>query len=264
MAALGLTRDPVGDPLAYPGPLPEESGLLAGRHFLAVREEAGEPPERWRLDDGRDLDETLRAAGEDGLAARHPVLAVGSNASPARVYRKLSGAAPVLVPMTYAEVTGLVPGVSAHVSRPGFVPAAPVLVPDAAAVRLVVLWLDDAQLTVVDATEPNYRRLRPPAGVRVALDGASDACWVYAGRHGCVTDRRGRPFRLTAQAELLARLLADLPELGRLAGTREPAEFTARARRDQGLREAVRRLWRHAGRVVRQPDLLAAEPHHDT
>jgi hypothetical protein len=254
LGALGLARDPIGDPLVYPGRPPAESGLLTGDRFLPLREEPGTPPGGRRLPGGETLDDALIGAGGPRLADRHPVLAVGSNGSPAQVHRKLTGRAPVLVPMTYADVTGLVPGVSAHVSRPGYVPAAPVLEPGATA-RLIVLWLDDDQLAVVDATEPNYRRLRTPDAVRVSLDGVPVGCGLYAGRHGCLTDRRGRPFRLTAQATLLAALLADLPALGRLAGTDDSAELAVRVRRDPALREDIRLLWRRENRVIEQAGL---------
>jgi hypothetical protein len=78
---------------------------------------------------------------------------------------------------------------------------------------------------------------------------------VYAGRHGCLTDRSGRPFRLTGQAALLSLLLADLPELGRLTGARGPEEFVARLRGDEGLRGQVHGLWRREGRVAEQRGL---------
>ena len=246
LAALGLTRDPIGHPLAYPGRVPEGSGLLAGDRFRVLHGADGE----WRLDD-MTLDEALRRAGGPIRADRHPVVAVGSNGSPAQIHRKLSGRADLLVPMTYATVRGLVPGVSAHVSRPGYVPAAPMLVPGSVA-RLLVLWLDDAQLAVLDATEPNYRRL--PLPDTVTLDGGSPAD-LYAGRHGCLLDRRGQPFTLGGQAALLSALLADLPELGRLTGATGPEEFVARVRRDPDLRERVRRLWRREGRVARPAGL---------
>jgi hypothetical protein len=100
------------------------------------------------------------------------VIAVGSNGSPAQLHRKLAGRTGVLVPMTYVAVGGLVPGVSAHVSRPGYVPATPVLLPGATG-RLVLLWLDDAQLAAVDATEPNYHRTALPAEVTVSLAGCT-------------------------------------------------------------------------------------------
>jgi hypothetical protein len=185
------------------------------------------------------------------------VLAVGSNGSPAQVRRKLlTRGADVLVPMTYATAHGLVPGVSAHVSRPGYVPAAPVLASGATG-RFVVLWLDEQQLAVVDATEPNYRRL--PLPPEVTLDGPRAD--VYAGRHGCLTDRHGTPFTSTGQAELITVLLADLPELAELtgvaglAGADRPEEFAARTSGDTALRERVRSLWRREGRVLDQAAL---------
>jgi len=248
LAALGLTRDPIGHPLAYPGRLPEESGLLDGDHFLALRT----GPRGWRIAGGATLDDALRDRGRPLLADRRPVLAVGSNGSPAQVRRKLAGQAQVIVPMTYVTVGGLVAGVSAHVSRPGYVPAAPVLAPGATG-RFVVLWLDEEQLPVVDATEPNYRRIPLPGAV--SLEDGPAACGLYAGRHGCLVDRRGRPFHLTGQAALLAGLLGDLPELGRVTGADGPEEFVARVRDDPGLREAVRALWRREGRVLLQAGL---------
>ncbi|MCW2858843.1 MAG: hypothetical protein JWP48_551 [Actinoallomurus sp.] len=256
--ALGLTHDPLGHPLEYPGRPPAESGLLTGDHFVPLQEEYGVPPGRRRLGapGGEPLDDALRRIRRPVIAERHPVLAVGSNGSPAQLHRKLAGRTGVLVPMTYVAVGGLVPGVSAHVSRPGYVPAAPVLLPGATG-RLVLLWLDDAQLAVVDATEPNYHRIALPAEVTVSLDGAGPltGCRVYAGRHGCLTDRSGRPFRLTGQAALLSGLLADLPELGRLIGARGPEVFVETLRGDEGLREQVRALWRREGRVAEQRGL---------
>jgi hypothetical protein len=243
--ALDLARDPIGSPLAYPGRLPATSGLLDGSRFLPLRERPGMPYGRWSLPGGAALDDVL------GDRVRHPVLAVGSNGSPAQVRRKLHGRASVLVPMIYVTATGLVSGVSAHVSRPGYVPAAPVLVPGVSG-RFVVLWLDADQLAVVDATEPNYRRLPLPAAVSLDADGAGTGCEVYAGRHGCLADRTGRAFRLSGQAELISALLADLPELARLTGASGPEDFAARLGGDESLREQVRILWRREGRVLDQ------------
>ncbi|GAB3978226.1 hypothetical protein GCM10029978_070290 [Actinoallomurus acanthiterrae] len=204
------------------------------------------------------LDDALRSCGRPLMADRRPVLAVGSNASPAQIVRKLAGLARVVVPMTYARVDGLVAGASAHVSRPGYVPAAPVLEPGAST-ELMVLWLDDEQLTAVDATEPNYHRTRLPASASASLPGLGRlrACDLYAGRHGCLVDRSGAPIRLAGQQELLARLLTTSPGLSALTGARTPEEFVARTRSEPHLRDAVRRLWRRERRVLIQPELPA-------
>jgi hypothetical protein len=250
LAAQGLTEDPIGRPLTYPGRLPATSGLLDHDRFRALTRQNGE----WRLEDTTTLDDALRSAGHPALADLHPVVAVGSNGSPAQLHRKFAGRADLFVPMTYATVRGLLPGVSAHVSRPGYVPAAPALAPGAVA-RLPVLWLDETQLSVLDATEPNYRRRPLPAPARLDDGRRPD---LYAGRHGCLRDRRGLPFTLTGQAGLIAALLADLPALGRLTGATGPEEFVANVRDDAGLRERVRLLWREEGRVA-HPDVLGED-----
>lgn len=252
--APGPARDPIGHPLSYPGQPPAESGLLDGDRFIPLRQERDTPLGGWRLD-GETLDDALRRRRCAVSADRDPVLAVGSNGSPAQLRRKLAGRAGLTVPMTYVTVGGLFSGVSAHVSRPGYVPAAPVVAPGATG-RFIVLWLDEEQSAVMDGTEPNYRRIRLPATVTASpeVDGLA-GCQMYAGRHGCLVDRHGRPFRLTGQAELLSGLLADLPELGRLTGARGPEEFVARLGRDPVLRERVRQLWRREGRVLDQDGL---------
>lgn len=244
-------HDPIAHPLTYPGRLPEDSGLLTGDGFVTLREAAGRPP----------FDDVLHRAGRLPLGERTPVLAVGSNAAPAQLRRKLTGRADTVVPMTYARVSGLVPGVSAHVSRPGYVPAAPLLAPGESA-RLIVLWLDEAQTAAVDRTEPNYRRVRLPATVAVSVPGLGrlGACDVYAGRHGCLAGPRGAALRLAAQPVLIAGLLADSPALARMSGARTAAEFVASARRSAALRDRVRDLWRRTGRVLPQPGLPLLSP----
>jgi len=281
---LGYGDDPIARPLAYPGRRPPGSGLLLDGCFLDVHAvptspvarpcapavdavpRPATPPGHWILDTSAvpphvfggaelPLDEALRACGSPVMADRRPVLAVGSNASPAQIVRKLAGQVRAVVPLTYTRVSGLVAGASAHVSRPGYVPAVPVLAPGAST-ELVVLWLDDEQLAAVDRTEPNYHRARLPASVTVSLPGLGPLrCHLYAGRHGCLLDASGVPIRLAGQPELLAGLLAASPALTRLTGARTPEEFVARTRSDPGVRDEVRRLWRHEGRVLDQPEL---------
>ncbi|MFL6053488.1 MAG: hypothetical protein ACJ72W_11300, partial [Actinoallomurus sp.] len=277
--------------LTYPGRRPPGSGLLLDGCFLDVRalpappclHAAGTvdvvprtpaspseavPPGHWILDAsavppqvfGRPeipLDEALRACVRPVMADRRPVLAVGSNASPAQIVRKLAGRVRVVVPMTCARVSGLTAGVSAHVSRPGYVPAVPVLAPGSTT-ELFVLWLDVEQLAAVDRTEPNYHRAWLPASVTVSLPGLGPLrCHLYAGRHGCLVDASGAPIRLAGQPDLLAGLLAASPALARLTGARTAAEFVTRTRSDPGLRDEVRRLWRREGKVLDQPELTA-------
>ena len=195
----------------------------------------------------RPLDSFLVEGGAPPAAARTPVLAVGSNASPAQVRRKMANAGrPTQVPITAVTVGGLAVGVSAHVSRPGYLPATPV--PDPAAEsKLWVLWLDNVALAAVDATEPNYHRVRLSARYPVRLTSGQVVAeaWAYVSRHGHLLNAAGQPRRLTDQATLITALLAELPELQALAGT-DPEQWIKRTR-DPGVRDAIRGLFRSKG-----------------
>jgi hypothetical protein len=195
------------------------------------------------------LDRYLRDAGGSPVASLVPVLAVGSNASPAQLRRKLATAGlPTLVPITAVRVSGLAVGVSAHVSRPGYLPATPV--PDDSAVSdLWVVWLDAAALAAIDATEPNYERIRLPARYPVRLTTGQPVRqgWVYLSRHGYLINEAGEPRRLTDQATLISALLAGIPALRTLSGT-SPQEWIERTH-DPGARDAIREAFRSAGLV---------------
>ncbi|MFI6018767.1 MULTISPECIES: hypothetical protein [unclassified Streptomyces] len=226
LAELGLDRAPRDHPLTYPGTWPADSGLLDGDRLL--------PLERLVPDDGR-----------------VPVLAVGSNASPAQLQHKMaeSGVAGP-IPMVRTRVTGVDVGVSAHVSRLGYVSAAPLRSP--AAVReLFVVWLDGPQLEVIDASEGvplpggNFGRAWLPAPqVRVALADGTELPGVhaYVNRHGVLHDGTGTPRRHPGQRTLLAGLLAGSAELRELFGD-TPEEFCARARADSALCRRGTRLF---------------------
>lgn len=201
------------------------------------------------------LDRYLRDAGGPPAASLTPVLAVGSNASPAQVRRKLATAGLLtLVPITAVSVGGLAVGVSAHVSRPGYLPATPVP-DDGAASGLWVVWLDAPALTAIDATEPNYERIRVPARYPVRLPAGRPVthCWVYRSRHGYLVNGAGQPRRLTDQATLITALLAELPALRALAGI-SPQEWIERTH-DAVVRDAIREVLRSAGRVRRTAGL---------
>jgi hypothetical protein len=259
--------DPLTAPLTYPGTPPwRPAVLVTDAAVLALQPRNNAPIGQWLLqacvavDDGArndrgaaaggvPLDRYLRNAGGSPAGARIPVLAVGSNASPAQVRRKLANAGlPTLVPVIAVSVRGLAAGVSAHVSRPGYLPATPV--PEAGAVsELWVVWLDPPALTAIDATEPNYHRIRVPARypVRLTTGQPVPECWVYLSRHGHLVNEAGEPRRLTDQATLITGLLAEIPALQTLTGV-TPREWLERTR-DAEVRDAVREVFRTA-RVV--------------
>ncbi|MFE7174106.1 hypothetical protein [Streptomyces sp. NPDC057616] len=224
LEALGLDEAPATDPLRYPGAWPEESGLLDGDLLLPLD----------------------RLTHED----RVPVLAVGSNACPGQLRHKMRQTGITSpVPMVRTRVTGLAVGVSAHVSRMGYVSASPVQAPGAVR-ELFVTWLDAEQLAVIDASEGvplpygNYRRAWLPAPeVRIELpDGTRlPGVYSYVNRRGVLHDGAGVPRGHPGQRELITELLTAVPRLRQLFGV-TPEEFCARARADARLCELGTRV----------------------
>jgi hypothetical protein len=225
-AAVGPS--PRDEPLTYPGVAPGGSGLVTADGF---HRPAGAP---WPAPT---TDDVLRARGAAPLGERTPVLAVGSNASPAQLLAKFRGtAASPVVPLTWASAAGVGVGVGAFVSRWGYVPAAPVFDRTATS-RLAVIWLDDEQLAVVDTTEGGYERhvLRDgdDRGCTVRLESGEllAACGIYVSRTGVLADAAdGAPLALAPQRSLVARLVAAVgPELADLTGG-TPEGFVTAAR----------------------------------
>lgn len=247
--------DPVTEPLTYPGRIPRTSGVLLGTQFRPLQAVTGTYPECWQTE-STPLSEMIRQQGASPMSSRVPVVAVGSNAAPSQLLRKLcAGSASLLIPFALSEVCNLIPGVSAHVSKPGYIPAAPVRKQNAVS-RLFVLWLDSTQLRVLDETEPNYWRRRLPAqslAVRLESGAPVSECFVYIGKHGCLVDTQGQPRRLAGQRALIQELLSESPVLRKLCGE-SPEEFVERVQ-DPQTREAVRRNFVAEGRIWRQPGL---------
>ncbi|MFJ3640637.1 hypothetical protein ACIPRD_12860 [Streptomyces sp. NPDC090108] len=228
---LGLAEAPRDHPLLYPGAWPTGSALLCGDRML--------PLDRLVHDD------------------RVPVLAVGSNACPGQLRDKIGRFADDRsVPMVRTRVSGLAVGVSAHVSRMGYVSASPVRSPGSSA-ELFVLWLTPWQLAVVDASEGvplpdgNFRRAwLPSADVRVVLtDGRLlPGVHAYVNAHGVLRNAEGAPRDHPGQWPLLEELL-EHAELRELFGD-TPREFTDRARVDAELCARGTRLFRELGWVT--------------
>jgi hypothetical protein len=210
---------------------------------------------------------------------RTPVAAVGSNASPAVIRAKLlaGGLAPV-VPMIRGRLHHLRISLSAHVSRPGFVPAAPARVIGDVA-EVVVGWFDAEQLARLDATEPNYDRIRLPArDHRLDLDwspaspasSAPDAAswpgssnWsgpdgidVYRSKWGVLTGLDG-PWHLGSQRELAAMFA----KLGiEPWASRSPMDAARALALSKQLRDEARQDFRRLGLVLNQ---LCSSPSPD-
>ncbi|MFS8199824.1 hypothetical protein ACLVWQ_14195 [Streptomyces sp. CWNU-52B] len=233
LEALGLAVAPLDRPLVYPGVWPAESGVLDGDRLL--------PLTRLTFTD------------------RVPVLAVGSNASPAQLRLKLRqyGLSSSRLPLVKARVTGLEIGVSAHVSTMGYVSASPFGAPGHTR-DLFVTWLDAAQLAAVDESEgvtrPSgaYDRVPLPAtGFRVELESGEplDDAQLYVNRHGVLHDGTGAARRHPGERRLLTELLAESPGLRKLFGS-TPEEFCSRTRADPRLAAEGTRLFAREGRTT--------------
>ncbi|WKX72649.1 hypothetical protein [Streptomyces sp. XD-27] len=291
LEALGFTDVPLDQPLTYPGRPVSGPALLHGGELWVLTARRG-PLGGWPVagpyghgagggyghggggveghgggraegprGGGEPLDAVLTRLGAAVMAARHPVIAVGSNASPAQLRRKFTRrGVGMTLPMARVTVRGIGIGVSAHIGAAGYVAAAPYADP-LARTEVVVSWFDDEQLRVVDATEhPNYRRLLlPGADFPMALPSAEPltAAYVYAGVHGVLTGPDGTPRRGGGdQSELLVALLAASGRLRELLGP-DPQTWVARARADAAVRAAGRAIFREEGWALPQEAFAA-------
>jgi hypothetical protein len=198
-------------PTTYPGLWPTTSILLAGDRHFRLQLRLGRRLGQARVMSGQGLtgDETRPSDPPLNYALvrynvapvddRVPVLAVGSNASPAQLRHKFANSGVSLVmPLVRATVEGLAAGVAADVAPTGYVPATPIVGPDLVDV-LFVQWLDGNQLALLDETEHSYDRVLLPAGdptdggVRVTLSSGETlgACYAYVSTRGALAMPNG-------------------------------------------------------------------------
>lgn len=265
----GELPDPTGasalPPLAYPGPRLTAPAVLTERALLDLVP-ASAPLRAWHvLGGGRrafgsrpELDRTLSRLGQATVRQRRPVIAVGSNGSPVRLRHKLTAlGGPWAVPMVPVRVRGVAVGCSGHISRGGYIAAAP-YADSTAEATFVVTWLDEDQLRAVDGTEfPNYRRALLPGdrfGMTLPSGERLSAAHLYVSVHGVLTGTDGRPLPGGGeQADLLGMLLAASARLRELLGP-GPEAWVARAGADRDVRELGTRLLREEGRVLDRHD----------
>lgn len=154
------------------------------------------------------LDEMLRSAGASTLHERRPVASYGSNCDPGVLRRKLAaGGVSGTVPLLPGRLRNARLAASAHVSRPGYIPAA-AMRSDGAELPVVVAWLDSAQLRCVDATEVNYDPLVPDSSVHeLRLDSGErlDGATLYGTMWGVISTG---PEGFASQGDVWRRALA--------------------------------------------------------
>lgn len=162
--------------------------------------------------------------------SRVPLLAYGSNAAPSVLARKLGEEADPVAAVRGA-LLGFDAVFSAHLAAYGSVPATLRRSPGTE-LPLFVVYVTEAQLRLLSATEPNYR-LRPMDGLRCRLEDGEvvAAAHVYLSRHGCLAVE-GEP-RALREVAARNRTLAEMSQREALDHVRR------RLRPELGLEEFV-------------------------
>lgn len=189
MTGMNPEEAPRFRPLTYPGQWPDGDTLVTFSELVPLP------------DDDVAVDRLLAERGAETLASRYPVLAIGSNASPAQLRAKFIDAPDDLaIPQRLEDVSGVGVGYAALLTRFGYVPAT-VFPGDGA--RLFVQYLTATQIAALDATEyPYYKRVWLPASIV-----------MLSGGHGC--------YAYVAEGALGAGTVLTMPTPGR-SGTDQP------------------------------------------
>jgi hypothetical protein len=158
--------------------------------------------------------------GRPDTIGRTPVLAIGSNQSPAQLARKFAHAPDSIIPVTRAWLESFDICFATHVTRYGAIPGNLYPCPGMR-VRLSVTWLDDEQLRVMHATEitgENYVFARLHGlGLETDEGARVDRALAYISLHGAMAidgaplglaamAAENRPHRAVLQPEALAAL----------------------------------------------------------
>lgn len=233
---------------AYPFPRAEMSSVLVRDHVVELVE----------LDEARIEDSLVRTPDGDvsalggyceslGIArSRVParpvrLLSYGANASPVELARKLAGHEPV-VPVALTEIGDLDVVFSAHASPRGGLGAAVQRSPGTW-IQVALTYLHDDLVPLIDATEPNYRRMAMP-GRDVEFYVSKHGCLVLDGTEVALAPvpARGRRFPAMSTIEAIdavRRLLAPEVPLERFV-LENATDEELRARRTAVLRSGAR------------------------
>ena len=187
------------DPLQYPWSPPGTSGVMHGDDFLPLQ-----LPAR--------LDQALVEAHVAPLASRSLVVSIGSNSSPDVLRSKFAKSRhPVsrILPLVRGRLHNIGVGHSAHVSKAGYIAAAPYS-QRGRRTTVWVAWLDERQLMALDQTEPNYQRIELNGEeYPLVLDNGErpESFSLFASNWGVLTDGQGEKLPLMEQPALF-RVLA--------------------------------------------------------
>jgi len=223
------SSSPIDLPLTYPGVWPQRSVVITDREIWEIRDADGRPLD-WsggsttRLGACRvavdaatmarlglpevalpHVVSVLEESRAMSIDARVPVLAIGSNAAPSQLRRKLhDGSSPVIIPSVLARVEGVRVAYAAFQAPRGYLPTTLATDPDAS-VQLAVQWLDRDLVRSLDATElPRYRRVwldgaRVP--VRLQTGERLPGVYAYVAVSGALRDPDGGPWPLPGELD---------------------------------------------------------------
>ncbi|RMD61532.1 MAG: hypothetical protein D6826_09675 [Alphaproteobacteria bacterium] len=200
-----------------PWPLPDDEAELV---HLAKSYPFAAPEGSYLFSNGKARPLAAASRDDDPFAGRTPVIAHGSNRSPAQLRRKFGRDGEI--PVTRAWLADYDVVYSAHVTRYGSVAANLHHVPGVR-VAVFVTWLNAAQLARMHETElggENYRFGRL-SGIDLVVEAggeampALDEAWVYLSTRGCLAIEgapvglaavaaHGRPHRALDQEALLS------------------------------------------------------------
>ncbi|QIM20386.1 hypothetical protein G7075_03220 [Phycicoccus sp. HDW14] len=173
------------------------------------------------------------------LDSRTPLVSIGSNSSAAVLRRKMGDAGlSIVLPCLTGTLGNIAVGHSAHVSKGGYVPAAPYRLVGATT-PVVVAFLDERQLEAMDRTEPNYRRttLHAPADELILAGGETlSAAQLYVSRWPVLASG-AKPLEFATQEEVLGRIVG--LEGSPLRGFDSAQQAAAALHDDEGLRRRV-------------------------
>lgn len=148
------------NPTLYPWARPESSGLLVDKDYYStpyLEDYFGDSEVFPNLT----VDEVLEHHDLDPISRRYLIVSVGANASPEAMLDKMSllTKGPTVIPFTEITIENLAVGYAGYVTYRGYIPATPYH-HDGAKTTLWASYLDYEQLAILDATEPNYFRLK--------------------------------------------------------------------------------------------------------
>lgn len=198
------------------------------------------------------LNDTLLTSNVAPVDSRRPVVSFGSNSDPATLRRKLAArGVSCVAPLVPGTLGNARLAASAHVSRPGYIPAGAA---GACSERLVVVvaWLDAEQLQCLSDTEPNYHRLVVDDRHHDVLLGHGERlsrATLYDTKHGVLNLDLDLDC-LRSQRDLWAAAIAALPDLRRLL---DVSSFESEAALHAVMQQlaADDRLRQRAGDVLR-------------